>query len=200
MTDTMENVAAPEWTAPTTTPLIGVVVVTHGQLATELLNAAEMIVGDLPQFAAVSIGWHDDVETAKEAIAAAITHVVRPAGVIDRPHRHVRRHAVEPRDDVFPAGPRRGDHRREPADADQARGLAAVVESTGGRPSDSRRWPQRHLGRIGFDAKRSLRPLTPALSPQDQPQRAQTARRGPGGARGFRAARIPSPLKGERAG
>ena len=42
--------------------MIGVVVVTHGQLATELVNAAEMIVGDLPQFAAVSIGWHDDVE------------------------------------------------------------------------------------------------------------------------------------------
>ena len=42
--------------------MIGVVVVTHGQLATELVNAAEMIVGDLPQFTAVSIGWHDDVE------------------------------------------------------------------------------------------------------------------------------------------
>ncbi len=28
---------------------VGVVVVTHGQLATELLNAAEMIVGDLPR-------------------------------------------------------------------------------------------------------------------------------------------------------
>ena len=27
--------------------MIGVVVVTHGQLATELVNAAEMIVGDL---------------------------------------------------------------------------------------------------------------------------------------------------------
>ena len=36
--------------------VIGVVVVTHGQLATELVNAAQMIVGDLPQFAAVSIG------------------------------------------------------------------------------------------------------------------------------------------------
>jgi PTS system mannose-specific IIA component len=69
---------------PGTTPLIGVVVVTHGQLATELLNAAEMIVGDLPQFAAVSIGWHDDVEAAKEAIAAAITRVQQPepAGVL----------------------------------------------------------------------------------------------------------------------
>ena len=39
------------------------VVVTHGQLATELVNAAEMIVGDCRGFVAVSIGWHDDVET-----------------------------------------------------------------------------------------------------------------------------------------
>ena len=42
--------------------MIGLVVVTHGQLATELLNAAETIVGDLPHFAAVSIGWHEDVQ------------------------------------------------------------------------------------------------------------------------------------------
>jgi PTS system mannose-specific IIA component len=63
-------------------PLVGVVVVTHGQLATELVNAAEMIVGELSGFVAVSIGWHDDVETAREAIAAAINRVARPAGVI----------------------------------------------------------------------------------------------------------------------
>jgi PTS system mannose-specific IIA component len=63
-------------------PLVGVVVVTHGQLATELVNAAEMIVGELSGFVAVSIGWHDDVETAREAIAAAIARVSRPAGVI----------------------------------------------------------------------------------------------------------------------
>jgi mannose PTS system EIIA component len=54
---------------------IGVVVVTHGQLATELLNAAEMIVGDLPRFVAVSIGWHDDVTVAREALARAIARV-----------------------------------------------------------------------------------------------------------------------------
>jgi PTS system mannose-specific IIA component len=54
---------------------IGVVVVTHGQLATELLNAAEMIVGTLPRFAAVSIGWHDDVSVARLAIERAITQV-----------------------------------------------------------------------------------------------------------------------------
>jgi PTS system mannose-specific IIA component len=68
---------------------VGVVVVTHGQLATELLNSAEMIVGDLPHFAAVSIGWHDDVDQAREEIGRAIERVRSqvesadpPAGVI----------------------------------------------------------------------------------------------------------------------
>jgi PTS system mannose-specific IIA component len=59
---------------------VGVVVVTHGQLATELVNSAEMIVGDLPHFAAVSIGWHEDVEHAKESIGAAIQRVSTSAG------------------------------------------------------------------------------------------------------------------------
>jgi PTS system mannose-specific IIA component len=61
---------------------VGVVVVTHGLLATELLNAAEMIVGDLPRFVAVSIGWHDDVEVAREAIGAAIRKVDGGVGVL----------------------------------------------------------------------------------------------------------------------
>jgi mannose PTS system EIIA component len=62
--------------------MIGVVVVTHGQLATELVNAAEMIVGDLPQFAAVSIGWHDEVNDAREEIGQAIERVRGEAGVL----------------------------------------------------------------------------------------------------------------------
>jgi len=85
MTDIMENVAAPEGTAPTTTPLIGVVVVTHGQLATELLNAAEMIVGDLPHFTAVSIGWHDDVDQAREEIGRAIERVRQKVAAPEHP-------------------------------------------------------------------------------------------------------------------
>ena len=64
------------------TDVVGVVIVTHGQLAAELLNAAEMIVGDLPQFTAVSIGWHDDVDVAREAIAKAIEKVNRRRGVL----------------------------------------------------------------------------------------------------------------------
>src|SRR3954470_4924773 len=54
---------------------IGIVVVTHGQLATELVNSAEMIVGDLPHFAAVSIGWHEDVDQARDEIARTIERV-----------------------------------------------------------------------------------------------------------------------------
>jgi len=61
---------------------VGVVVVTHGQLATELLNAAEMIVGELPQFTAVSIGWHDDVDVAREEIERAVGKVDAGRGVL----------------------------------------------------------------------------------------------------------------------
>ena len=62
--------------------MIGVVVVTHGQLANELVNAAEMIVGDLPQFTAVSIGWHDDVNDARGDISQAIDRVRGEEGVL----------------------------------------------------------------------------------------------------------------------
>ena len=62
--------------------MIGVVVVTHGQLAIELVNAAEMIVGDLPQFTAVSLGWHDDVSEAREEILQAIERVRGEEGVL----------------------------------------------------------------------------------------------------------------------
>jgi mannose PTS system EIIA component len=62
--------------------MIGVVVVTHGQLATELLNAAETIVGELPRFAAVSIGWHEDTQDARGEIADALGRVQQGQGVL----------------------------------------------------------------------------------------------------------------------
>ena len=64
---------------------VGVVVVTHGQLAAELLNAAEMIVGDLPHFTAVSIGWHEDVDQARDEIGKAIARVRDKAGTAEQP-------------------------------------------------------------------------------------------------------------------
>ena len=52
--------------------MIGIVVVTHGALAGELVNAARAIVGDIPSIAAVSIGWSDDMAMAREAIEKAL--------------------------------------------------------------------------------------------------------------------------------
>jgi PTS system mannose-specific IIA component len=55
--------------------MIGIVVVTHGSLANELVNAARQIVGEIPAIAAVSIGWADDVSVAREAIERALLEV-----------------------------------------------------------------------------------------------------------------------------
>ena len=52
--------------------MIGIVVVTHGRLAEELVNAARAIVGDIPRIGAASIGWADDPSVAKEAIERAL--------------------------------------------------------------------------------------------------------------------------------
>ena len=61
---------------------IGGVVVSHGQVANELLAAAETVVGNLSHITAVSIGWHDDVELAKDEIQRAIKKVSTGNGVL----------------------------------------------------------------------------------------------------------------------
>lgn len=61
---------------------VGGVLVSHGQLANELLAAAETVIGDLSHVVAVSIGWHDDVDAAKDEIARAIKNVSDGAGVL----------------------------------------------------------------------------------------------------------------------
>ena len=55
--------------------MIGIVVVTHGAVAGELVNAARTIVGEIPSIAAVSMGWADDMGVAREAIEKAIADV-----------------------------------------------------------------------------------------------------------------------------
>ncbi len=58
------------------------VIVTHGHLAGELLAAAEMIVGPISYITAVSIGWHDDVDAARDEVQRAITRVSQGGGVL----------------------------------------------------------------------------------------------------------------------
>jgi PTS system mannose-specific IIA component len=62
--------------------MIGGLIVTHGRLAIELLNAAEMIVGEIHHITAVSLGWHDDVDMAKTMIEKALERVKEPEGVL----------------------------------------------------------------------------------------------------------------------
>jgi PTS system mannose-specific IIA component len=61
---------------------IGGVIVSHGQVAGELLAAAETIVGVQGHITAVSIGWHDDVEIAKDEIERAVKKVSQGGGVL----------------------------------------------------------------------------------------------------------------------
>jgi PTS system mannose-specific IIA component len=62
--------------------MIGALAVTHGQLAHELVAAAEMIVGEISHIQAVSIGWHDDVNDARREIERRIAEVEHGAGVL----------------------------------------------------------------------------------------------------------------------
>jgi PTS system mannose-specific IIA component len=61
---------------------IGVLVVTHGKLAEELVAAAGVIVGRSENLRALSIGWNDDVDKARETVRQAIEHENRGRGVL----------------------------------------------------------------------------------------------------------------------
>jgi PTS system mannose-specific IIA component len=62
--------------------VLGIVVVTHGQLANELVSAAEMIVGEIPNINAVSIGWQESPEEADREIKDALARVDQGKGVV----------------------------------------------------------------------------------------------------------------------
>jgi PTS system mannose-specific IIA component len=61
---------------------VGGVIISHGQVANELVAAAEAVVGNVANMTAVSIGWHDDVELAKSEIERSIKQVSNGAGVL----------------------------------------------------------------------------------------------------------------------
>ncbi len=62
--------------------MISCVVVTHGQLASELVAAAEMIVGEIEHIIPVCIGWHDDVSEAREEIAKILGTLDATQGIL----------------------------------------------------------------------------------------------------------------------
>ena len=62
--------------------MIGLILVTHGQLALEFIRAMEHVVGPQDAIEAVCIGPEDDMEGRRRDIAAAIGRVDRGDGVI----------------------------------------------------------------------------------------------------------------------
>ena len=62
--------------------MIGLVLVTHGKLASEFVTAMEHVVGPQKAIAAICIGPEDDMEARRADIAAAVKAVDAGVGVI----------------------------------------------------------------------------------------------------------------------
>jgi len=63
-------------------PMIGMVLVTHGRLATEFRAALEHVVGPQKQIETVSIGPEDDMEQRRKDIVAAVRAADSGKGVV----------------------------------------------------------------------------------------------------------------------
>ncbi len=62
--------------------MIGGVIVSHGKLAEEILNALTIIIGEAVNIEAISIGWYDDVEESKKKINKSLKSVNQKNGVV----------------------------------------------------------------------------------------------------------------------
>jgi len=62
--------------------MIGIVLVTHGRLASEFRAALEHVVGPQKQIESVTIGADDDIEQRRQDIVSAVTKVDSGVGVV----------------------------------------------------------------------------------------------------------------------
>jgi len=62
--------------------MIGLVLVTHGQLAKEFLSALEHVVGRQEYIETISIGPDDDIEQRRQDILEAVGRVNKESGVV----------------------------------------------------------------------------------------------------------------------
>ena len=62
--------------------MIGLIIITHGNLAIELKNSLENIIGPQKNLETVCIGYDDDVDKRKEEVKELITKVDSGEGVI----------------------------------------------------------------------------------------------------------------------
>ena len=62
--------------------MLGVLIVTHGRLAAELLAAAQTIAGEMPGFRALSLDWSDGIEEARRRISDEVAQLDGGEGVL----------------------------------------------------------------------------------------------------------------------
>jgi mannose PTS system EIIA component len=62
--------------------MIGGIIVCHGRMAEELLNALTIILGEAPNIEAISIGWYDDVEDSRKKINQSLKKVDQKSGIV----------------------------------------------------------------------------------------------------------------------
>ena len=62
--------------------MLGLLVVTHGSLAEELVRATKTIVGPTDALEGVSIGWDDDVTDAQRRIEQSVERLGKGGGVL----------------------------------------------------------------------------------------------------------------------
>lgn len=62
--------------------MVGLLVVTHGKLAEELVAAAKRIVGEVSRVEAIAIGWDEDVSLASRSIEDAIKRNDEGQGIL----------------------------------------------------------------------------------------------------------------------
>lgn len=62
--------------------MVGVLILTHGRMAEELLSAARKITGDMERFEALTLDWTDSPEVAHGKVGAAIERLDTGEGVL----------------------------------------------------------------------------------------------------------------------
>lgn len=62
--------------------MVGVLILTHGRMAEELLIAGNTIMGEMDRFEALTLDWNDGLEAAQSKVEAALLRLDNGSGVL----------------------------------------------------------------------------------------------------------------------
>lgn len=62
--------------------MVGILILSHGRLADELLASARTISGELPGFEALTLEWNESIEDAQKRLSAVLPRLDQGEGVL----------------------------------------------------------------------------------------------------------------------